>query len=284
MEVSYYPGCSLEHGMASDYDQSVRLVCERLGVSLTELADWNCCGASSAHFLNEDLAVRLPVRNMEIAEKAGHDVLVPCALCFHQLKLADKELKKDPARWTDESYRGQVSIYHLNEFFDRPELTGALKASVTKPLTGLAGVAYYGCVSQRPAKITDAVSPENPTSMDNLMRAIGMEVRPWSYKTDCCGASLVLTRTDVVHRLTEKLLEGAVEAGAECIVVDCPMCHSNLDTRQEEIEAKQGTRYNLPILYLTELMALALGEKDASRWLSKHFVSPLPLLHDKGLL
>ena len=283
MEVSYYPGCSL-HAMATEYDQSIRAVCETLGVGLAELPDWSCCGASSAHFLDDELAVRLPARNMVIAEQAGRELLVPCSACFQRLKHADKELRQDAARWTDQAYEGKTTIYHVNEFFARPELLEAVRQAVSRPLEGLAGVAYYGCLSQRPPKVTDAAEPENPTSMDRLLEAIGMEVRPWSYKTDCCGASLTLTRTDVVHKLSGDLFEAAREAGAECLVTDCPMCQSNLDTRQAEIEAARNERFHLPVFYVSELMALAFGDDRTSRWWKKHFVDPVPLLRQKGLL
>jgi heterodisulfide reductase subunit B len=228
--------------------------------------------------MDDELAVRLSARNMTIADREGRDLLVPCAACFQRLKHADKELKADAARWEAQGYRGQTAIYHVNDFFDRPELIAEVKRNVQRPLTGLAGVPYYGCLSQRPPKITDAESPENPTAMDDLMRAIGMDVRPWSYKTDCCGASLTVTRTDIVHKLSGDLFEAAREAGAECIVTDCPLCQSNLDTRQAEIEEERGEKYQLPVFYVTELMALAFGYDGASRWWKKHFVDPRPLL------
>ncbi|NQT11110.1 MAG: CoB--CoM heterodisulfide reductase iron-sulfur subunit B family protein [Planctomycetes bacterium] len=283
MEVSYYPGCSL-HGMAAEYDESIRAVCQALDVSLAELADWNCCGASSAHFVDDDLAVRLSARNMAIAEEAGRELLVPCAACFHRLKHADKELREDAPRWLETPYEGKAEIYHVNDFFDRPELLAAVKKKVIQPLKGLAGVAYYGCLSQRPPKVTDAKHPENPVAMDDLMRLIGMEARPWSYKTDCCGASLALTRTDVVHKLSGDLFEAAVEAGAECMVTDCPLCQSNLDMRERDIEAERGAQFGLPVFYITELMALAFGDSGAARWWKKHFVDPAPLLRSKGLV
>jgi len=283
VEVSYYPGCSL-HGMAAEYDESIRAVCQALDVSLAELADWNCCGASSAHFVDDDLAVRLSARNMAIAEEAGRELLVPCAACFHRLKHADKELREDAPRWLETPYEGKAEIYHVNDFFDRPELLAAVKKKVIQPLKGLAGVAYYGCLSQRPPKVTDAKHPENPVAMDDLMRLIGMEARPWSYKTDCCGASLALTRTDVVHKLSGDLFEAAVEAGAECMVTDCPLCQSNLDMRERDIEAERGAQFGLPVFYITELMALAFGDSGAARWWKKHFVDPAPLLRSKGLV
>ena len=160
MEVSYYPGCSL-HGMAAEYDESIQAVCQTLDVALRELPDWNCCGASSAHFVDDALSVRLTARNMAIADREGRELLVPCAACFQRLKHADKELTEDAARWIDEPYAGKAEIYHVNDFFDRPELLDAIKQKVTSPLEGLAVVPYYGCLSQRPPKITDAVQSED---------------------------------------------------------------------------------------------------------------------------
>jgi heterodisulfide reductase subunit B len=234
--------------------------------------------------LDDELAIRLAARNMLIAEREGRDLLAPCAACFQRLKHADKELKEDAARWTAEPYEGRAAIFHVNDFLERPSLLKAVKEKTARPLVGLAGVPYYGCLSQRPPKVTDAKAPENPTSMDRLLRAIGMEVRPWSYKTDCCGGSLAVARTDLVHKLSGDLFEAAQEAGAECIVTDCPLCQSNLDTRQAEIEAARSKRYNLPVFYVTELMALAFGDGRATRWWKKHFVDPRPLLRSKGLL
>ena len=283
MEVSYYPGCSL-HGMAAEYDQSIRAVCQSLRIRLEELDDWNCCGASSAHFMDDQLAIRLSARNLAIADRRGRDLLVPCAACFQRLKHADKELKHDAARWDAEGYQGRMAIYHVNDFFERPEVMDLVRKNVRRPLTGLAGVPYYGCLSQRPPKVTDAPHPEWPTAMDELMETIGVEVRRWSYKTDCCGASLTLTRPDLVRKLSGDLFEAAAEAGAECLVTDCPLCQSNLDAQQASIEAERGVQFGMPVFYITELMALALGCDHPDRWWRKHFVDPRPLLESKGLL
>lgn len=283
MEVSYYPGCSL-HGMAAEYDESIRAVCETLDVRLVELEDWNCCGASSAHFVDDELAVRLPARNVLIAERGGRDLLVPCSACFQRMKHAQKSLSEDRARWTDEPYEGRTVIFHVNEFFEDPGLLKRIAEKMRRPLRGLAAVPYYGCLSQRPPKVTGATAPENPVSMDRLMEAIGIEPVAWSYKTDCCGGSLAVSRTDLVRKLSGDLFEAAQEAGAECLVTDCPLCQSNLDSRQAEIEAERGKRYNLPVFYITELMALAFGDRRAGAWWKRHFVDPLPLLERKGLV
>ncbi len=282
MEATYYPGCSL-HGMAAEYDESLRAVCEALDVRLVELADWNCCGASSAHFLNDELAVRLPARNMVLADREGRDLLVPCSACFERLKHADKLLREDAGPWSDQPYAARAEVWHVNDFFHRPELLAAVKRRVARPLLGLAAVPYYGCLSQRPPKVTGAAAPENPVSMDALLAALGAEVRRWSYKTDCCGASLTLTRPDVVQRLSGRLLDAAREAGGECLVTDCPMCQSNLDSVEAELLRSGRQPGALPVFYVTELMALAFGDQRAGRWWKRHFVDPLPLLQAKGL-
>jgi len=277
VELSYYAGCSL-HGIAAEYDESVRSVCRALGVGLHELEDWNCCGATSAAQADDDLALRLSARNLLLTERTGRELLVPCAACFQRLKRADKALKDDPARFRVKEYAGRAAILHLNDFFSRPELLSRLEARVVRPLTGLKVVAYYGCLSQRPPAVTGATAPDDPQAMDRILQKLGATVVPWSYKTECCGGSLAVSRTDLVLRLSGRLLAAAREAGADCLATDCPMCQSNLDTRQEQIARKTNERFALPIVYLTELMALAFGETGLGRWWKKHFVDPAPLL------
>jgi len=132
--------------------------------------------------------------------------------------------------------------------------------------------------------MTDAKNPENPQDMDKFMEVLGAKSIPWSFKTDCCGGSLVLTRTDIVRRLVNRLFTMAVEAGADCIVTACPLCQANLDTRQREVNSKYSEDYYLPVFYFTELLGLAFGHPDVSKWLSRHLVDPTRLLHSKGLI
>ena len=160
----------------------------------------------------------------------------------------------------------------------------AIQEKVTKPLKGLSPVCYYGCLITRPAKVTDARYPENPESMDNLMKTLGAEVKNWSYKTDCCGGDHILTLPEVAWKLMQKLLDMAEEAGADSIVAGCPMCQSNLDSRQKEISRETGKKYHVPVFYFTELMGLAFGDPSVEKWLSRHMVDPRPLLKQKGLL
>ena len=276
MKVSYYPGCAL-HGTALEYDESTKAMSALLGVELHELPDWNCCGASSAHVTDDSLAHNLVARNLAIAEKEGRDVVVPCAACYSRLKGGEREMeaggKKLPFR-----------ILSLLELLVGDDLAARAKEMRKRPLTGLKMVSYYGCLLVRPPKVTGAKKYENPEEMDRLLTLMGAEMIPWSYKTDCCGGSLVLTRTDIVRRLTGKLFDNALEAGAEAIAVACPLCQSNLDTRQEEISNEAGKKYELPILYFTELLGLSMGHPDAGKWWKRHFVDPTKLLASKGLI
>ncbi len=281
-EISYYPGCSLE-GTAGEYDDSIRGVSSLLGIRLYELEDWTCCGASSAHCTDEALAIDLAARNLAIAEKMDRELLVPCVACYSRFKWAEKEAKEHPDK-IHFPYQGKVPIRYVLDFFCEPILLEEVKKKMTRPLNGLRVTCYYGCLTVRPPKVTGIKEYENPQHMDRLMKCLGAEPIPWSYKTDCCGASLVLTRTDIVKKLSEKLLSMAKEAGADVLVTGCPMCHANLDTRQEEFEKETGEKFHLPILYFTELMGLALGHHDVKKWLGRHITDSIKILSEKELI
>ena len=280
-DVTYYPGCSL-HGTAREYDESFRGVSQLLGVNLHELEDWTCCGSTSAHCTDEALAVALPVRNLTIAEKHDREMVVPCVACYSRFIAADEEAKKHP-EYLPSSYEGKVSIKYALDFFCENPLINELEAKKTKPLSGLKIACYYGCLAVRPPKLTGVKHYENPEHMERLMEALGAETLGWSYKTDCCGASLVMTRTDIVTALSQKIMRMAIETGADCIVTGCTMCHSNLDTRQASLTA-EGKKREIPIFYFTELMGLSMGHRDVKKWLSRHITDPIKLLSNKGLL
>ena len=283
MKVSYYPGCSLEHS-AKDYEESIETVAALLDVQLEEVPDWNCCGATAAHSINEQLALALPARNLVNAEVKGQDVVVPCALCFNRLKVAEHALLGPDAATLGLDYQGKIKVWDLLDYLTQEPVLAQIKGKLKKPLGGLKTVCYYGCVVARPPKITNRRDYENPTNMDRLLKDLGANPYPWSYKTDCCGAGFTISRPDIIDTLVQKLYDRALEAGAECFVVSCQMCQANLDIPQERIGKKAGKKYYLPVLYFTELIGLALGHPDVKTWFSRHFVDPVPLLQRKGLL
>ncbi|HEC03959.1 MAG TPA: heterodisulfide reductase subunit B [Phycisphaerales bacterium] len=280
-KYAYYPGCSL-HSTGSEYDVSFRAVCDKLGVGIEEIKGWICCGTSPAHCTSRLLSLSLPFENICLAGQMGlTDIVAPCAACFARLKTAQYEAAEDP------KIAGQISealekplpesmniLSPLEIFCNGQDLSRA----VTRQLSGLKIVCYYGCLITRPSKVMQFDECEYPMAMDNLLRSIGITTLDWSYKTECCGGALAMTRTDVVLKLTRDILDEAKAVGADAIAVACPLCHVNLDTRQEEVEAEYGVSYGLPVFYFTQLMALAFGVPSSELGLQKHFVSADGLL------
>ncbi len=282
--VGYYPGCSLE-GTARDYADSIQGVCRKLGIELVELEDWSCCGATAAHSLDHELAIALPARNLILAQQQGlEDLTAPCALCFNRLKTAEKALKKKASEDPSTTPEGiQVRVWDLVEYFSRPEILDKIERGIVRPLQGLRAVCYYGCMVNRPPKVTDARAWENPTDMDRLVQTLGATVLDWPYKTDCCGASHAVARPDLVTALVGKLFRRALDQGANCMVVSCQMCHANLDLYQKRIAQEHQLPLPVPIFYFTDLIGLALGERSALNWMKRHMVDPEPLLASAGL-
>jgi heterodisulfide reductase subunit B2 len=283
MKVSYYPGCSLE-ATARDYQESLSTVCRQLGIELEELPDWSCCGATAAHSTDEYLSLALPGRNLTLAEKIGLDLVVPCPMCFNRLKTTCHELKKGPVEGFPYAFSGDIKIWDLLDYLTQPAWLSQIETKVKRPLKDLSVVCYYGCMANRPPRVTGAGQPENPRNMDTLLKALGATVNDWSYKTDCCGASHTVARPDIIRTLVQRLYEKALEAGAEAIVVACQMCQANLDMPQAKISEIFRKQYNLPIYYFTELIGVAWSVPEASTWLSRHLVNPEPLLKQKGLI
>ncbi len=276
-KYSYYPGCSLS-GTSAEFGKSTEEVASLLGVELVEIPDWTCCGASSAHVVDDGLAVDLPGRDLLKADKAGMDVVVPCAACFQRLKYADKALKK-----RNNGYQGNFKILHVADFLS--DVCGNdIKGKLKKSLKGLNPVAYYGCLTSRPPTVTDAARPEDPRTMDRVLTIAGADVKPWSFKTECCGGSLMFTRPDIAKKMIGRLLDMAEEAGANCIVAACPVCQSNLDLHQDEISQDTGKKHHIPVFYLTELLGIAMGSPHADKWLKTHLVDTRPLLKEKGII
>jgi len=280
-KYAYYPGCSL-HSTGSEYDVSFRAVCEKIGIEIEEIEGWICCGTSPAHSSSKLLSLALPFENLCLADKMGMtDVVAPCASCFARLRTAAFEANEDPelagqiSEALDKPLPKSMNILSPIEIFHGREDIGA---TVTKDLSGLKVACYYGCLLTRPSKIMQFDECEYPMAMDELLGSMGITTLDWSHKTECCGGALAMTRTDVVLKLTRDILEEAKAVGANAIAVACPLCHVNLDTRQEEVEQEYGVKYGLPIFYFTELMALAMGVPSDELGLKKHFVGTDELL------
>lgn len=283
--VAYYPGCSLET-TAAEFDESTRAVCERIGLTLIEPKNWLCCGSSAAHRADPELALRLPLENLALIEQSGFtEVTMPCAACFNRHRTAQHEIREYPEKReaVDSAigyrYQESVIVSTLMDTILNRVGTEGIRRKVVQPLAGLRVVSYYGCLLTRPPDVTGAAHPENPIEMDEILRALGAEALDWPYKTSCCGAAHSLTRPDIVRSMSGDLIAHARALGADAIAVACPLCHANLDARQFQMEVGEP----MPVLFFTQLMAIALGLPRAAA-LHKNLVDPRPTLRSRGVL
>jgi heterodisulfide reductase subunit B2 len=271
MKLSFYPGCSLE-GMAVDYARSIDAVFKALDIDLVEIDDWSCCGATAAHSLSEAMSVILPARNLSAAEQMGLDIVAPCANCFNRLRFSQQMIQKKvlDIPWP---VTGDLKVHDMTRFLAEPAMIKQIKKRVLKPLNGLKLVCYYGCQMVRPPRITGYTDYENPQTLDRIADAVGARVIDWSYKATCCGASIGIGRREIGNSLTKRLLDKARQAGAEAVVVSCPLCQSNLDMIQ-----KDRLDQPVPVFYFTELIRLCFSERRDPKWFKMHFADPVPLL------
>lgn len=291
-KLTYYPGCS-GHGSSKEFEKTVKLSASKLDVELQEVPDWNCCGASSAHYLNETLGYALPIRNLAIAENMGNDTIAsPCPSCYMRLKATQHDLAKNPTLQDkivqvlekDEKYTGNIAVKSILQYFYEDIGLEAIKEKVVKPLTGLKVACYYGCLMTRPKEITQFDSPEYPISMDKIMEAVGATATDFDYKTECCGASYSISNTEVMQNMIYKILDVAKQSGADAVVVACPLCQSNLDMRQKDMESAKKAKFNLPVFYFTQLIALAFGFNEKEIELNRHLVDTTEVLKKYNLI
>ena len=275
--IGYYPGCAL-HGSSNDYGDSVHACLAALGVELQELDDWICCGATAAHSLNHKLAVALPARNLAIAERDGlGQVLAPCPLCSMVLTKArcaleaSEPLRREVSEIVELSVSGKTEVVNLIQVMQRVGLE-KIKQKVVRRLSEFKPACYYGCLLTRPPEILRFDDCEHPTSMETILTELGAQPVDWNYKTECCGAGLTLADEETVLDLSHKILDNAERHGANCVVVACPMCHVNLDMKQADIERRYGSRHDMVVYYLSDLVGLALGLDESTLGIDRHFV------------
>jgi heterodisulfide reductase subunit B2 len=286
VKYAFFPGCSLE-STAWDFNRSTRAVCAALGIELEDIPDWVCCGSTPAHATNASLALALPVVNLQKAQSMDAPVMTACASCYSRLRTANYKVRHQPderARAeaiTGAAYNGNVEVVHLLDVLTNHLGLDRIRACVRRPLSGLRVASYYGCLLMRPAEIVAFDVPEHPTCMDDILEAAGATPVQWPFKTECCGAGLSITNADVVCRLGHRLLSMAHQAGANCLAVACPMCQVNLDLRQADVHKTYGGVPKTPVLYVTQLVGLALGLSPQALGLDALSVSPTSLLrHD----
>jgi heterodisulfide reductase subunit B len=286
VKLAYYPGCSLD-ATAKDYDMSTREVFKALDIELSELEDWNCCGATMASATDYLLSLALPARNLAISEKGELDVMAPCPECYLKLWKVRDSIKASPEvldkinktlGGTGLELKGTTDVKHPIYLLVNDLGLEKLKDKVVKPLEGLEVVPYYGCVILKPPRDDRLDSAENPTGLDRIISTVGGTVVPFGSKVKCCGGALMFTNREVMLKLTHELLKEAKDSGADCIITACPICHMALDARQIDVEKEYNEKIDMPILYFTQLIGLALGIDPKKLGLDKNFVSTQKLL------
>ncbi len=282
--VAYFPGCSL-HGSATELDSSFLASAASLGVQLIEIPDWSCCGNTAIHSANRLLAAALPAHELVKVEQDMRldTVAIPCAGCFNRFAVGHLETQEPDTGPQIEAvvgrrYQGGVAVHNLVDFYYSDVGLGALARAVVQPFTGLKVACYYGCLLTRPPRATLAEDPEYPMRMDEVVEVLGCEAVQWNAKTDCCGSSLALCEVSTVLRMVTSILQDARACGAQAVVVACPLCQVNLDAPQPEIAKLLGDWRPLPVLYLSQLVGLAVGVPRPRLGLNKLIVDPSPLL------
>ena len=274
MKVGFYPGCSMKGG-AREYQESVSALAKVFDIELVEIPDWNCCGATAAHNMSKELSLSLTARIMALAEREGiTDIVVPCAACYNRLSVVKHELAADAdmcarvATLIDLKYEGTTEILNIIQFIDK-YIADKLAEKVVKPFDYKAAC-YYGCLLVRPHAILKFDRVEDPQSMDVLVKKAGGDAIDWAFKTECCGAGMSVSRTDTVARLSGNIMKDASDRQAEVVVVACPMCHSNLDMRRPEINKFLDEKIDIPVLYISQVLGLAVGLDAKTLGLNRH--------------
>ena len=260
MKFSYYPGCTLKT-KAKDLDRYARASAEALGFELAELPEWQCCGAVYP-MAKDEIATKLSsVRALMNARDLGTDLVTLCSACHNVIKQVNNDMKTDADialrannyLKPETPYAGETNVLHFLEVLRDRVGFDELKKRVVNPLTGRKIGAYYGCLLLRPSKVMAMDDPENPTIIEDFIRAIGAEPVVYGMRNECCGGYVTLENKPEAEKRSNRVLESAAEKGADTVVTACPLCLYNLK--------KNGGHDGMAVVYFTELLAEALGVK-----------------------
>lgn len=284
MKVAYYPGCSLTQ-LEKEFDLSTRASFEKLGIELIELDDWNCCGTVHMDTYAPNADILISGRNLAIAEAMDLDTVVaPCSGCYLNLQLARRTFEKRP-ELKDKMNRNLEDGLNLSKDIRvmHPLYTliydyglDKIKEHVVRPLTDLKIASYSGCMLSRPKDIYD--SPENPTGLDDLAKALGAEAVDYDMKAKCCGGPMATSNIKLASTMTGNILSSALKGGAEVVSLACPMCHTTLDGYQSISSRILKEKLDIPVLYFTQLLGLALGLEPKELGMNRHISSTKPLM------
>ena len=266
-KYAFFPGCVLESAAKEDYLATVA-VAKKLGIDIQEIDGWTCCGASHVQDIEPEVILATNARNLALAEEMGLDVLTVCNTCTLMLTEAKHELDNNQAKKDatnaklakiGKEYKGTSDVTHFLWVLIRDYGLDNLKAKVVKPLTGLRVAEFYGCHILRPQAELGFEDYQIPSSLADIISAIGATPIDFSRKLDCCGFHAVYPAHDSVMQMTGSINKDAATEGADCVVTPCPLCQMQLDMFQKEAKEVVGGGKDMPILHMSQLVGLALG-------------------------
>jgi heterodisulfide reductase subunit B2 len=278
-KYSFYPGCSSQSKASADnYLRSTMTMCNQLGIELKEIEDWNCCGASVGYAGGGEIPrISLSARNVALSKKQNGemDIVATCAACWLSTKEAQERVEHN-SRVRDgvNAALGEIGLKiegaqpnarHMVEVLIEDIGYDTIAKGVKKPLEGMKIAGYIGCQTNRPFGIAGE-SFENPLYLDRMIESVGADaVSRYDKKVSCCGGALMFSEPVKSQALVKDIIEAAYDGGADMIVTPCPLCQMNVETYQSDINATYGTKFNIPVLYYTQLISIAYGanSKDA---------------------
>ncbi|MHA1448895.1 MAG: CoB--CoM heterodisulfide reductase iron-sulfur subunit B family protein [Candidatus Hodarchaeales archaeon] len=294
MKILYYPGCTMKASKSNGkgFEESAIKAADILGIEMVEMEKWYCCNTVYS-MASDDLIKQVSsIRNLVKVQEAGEEKVVSlCSMCTNTLSMANLFVKNDPEKLdtinafmdTEPDYKGEVKVLHLLQILRDDIGFDKIAAKVKVPLKGLVVSPYYGCVLTRPKKAA-IDDPNHPRLMHDLLIALGAEVVDDPYQTECCGSYQTVGNKEVVSERTYKIIGSSKKRGANAMVLTCPLCQFNLDSRQEETKKHYRSFSGIPVFYFTQLLALALGLDVETCQFENHEVDPVPLLKSLGIV
>ena len=283
MRFPYFPGCTL-NTTAKGFDNSLRASTQVLGLELVELPEWNCCGATFPLLVDNVLDLAGPARVLVAARETGERLAVACTTCYNVLRRTNHSLAADDDRreklnfFIEAEYNGDLQILDVLQLLRDEIGFEKIARMVKKPLSGLKAAAYYGCMVLRPPAEVAYDDPENPSTLDDLLIALGAETVGYPHKAECCGSYLAVVSAEAASEMTHTILSSAHNNGAQVMVTNCPLCQFNLDKHQAELSRRHAGFQSIPVFYFGQLLAMALGLDTLDFGWDKHYVDPQPIL------
>ena len=286
-KFAYYPGCVAEFS-SKELNSTTKALAPLLDIDLQPMPAATCCGAGDVAEAKPNLYLTLNVRILSQAEEMGHDIMTICNVCTLNLRRANKLVKEDPrlleavneelVKAGARPYEGTREVTHLLWYIATEEGLSLLERQGPKGLNGLRVAPYYGCQLLRPSSVMGFEDPDQPQSLERLIVALGGEVADYEAKSKCCGFPILLARENTALKESHVALSQARDAGAECMVTPCPLCHLAMDAYQRKAEAVNDETYNMPVLHLPQLLGLALGLDNQVMDFKRHMVPVDPVL------